>query len=184
MDLEGWRRDVVREFQRTRGLAEKAIAQLSDADYFATPGAETNPVAVIVKHMAGNMRSRWTDFLTTDGEKPDRDRDAEFVLDPADTRAALTACWDASWSILLATLEGLRDADLDRTVTIRAEPHTVYQAIHRQLSHYAYHTGQIVLLARHFAGENWKTLSVAKAASAAFNRSPTSYLERSGGLSS
>ncbi len=178
MDLAGWRRDVVREFQRTKSLADKAMAQISDANYFAAPGPETNPVAIIVKHMAGNMRSRWTDFLTTDGEKPDRHRDAEFVLLPEDSRDSLAARWDAGWSTLLETLEALSDADLDRTVTIRGEPHTVYQAIHRQLAHYAYHAGQIVLLARHFAGDDWKTLSVTKAGSAAFNQSPTSYLGR------
>jgi hypothetical protein len=178
MNSAGYRQDVAREFLRTRALAEKAMAQMSDHAYFAAPDPGTNPVAVIVKHMAGNMRSRWTDFLTTDGEKPDRDRDSEFVLTGEDTRASLTARWEAGWSLLAAALDGLADEDLDRPVAIRGESHTVYQAIHRQLTHYAYHVGQIVLLARHSAGEDWKSLSVPKAGSAAFNQHPSSYLER------
>jgi hypothetical protein len=177
MDLQGYRRDVIREFHRTRELADKAIAQVSDADFFAAPDPQTNPIAIVVKHVAGNLRSRWTDFLTTDGEKPGRDRDGEFVIGPEDGREALLARWDRGWSILFATLEGLRDEDLDATVQIRGEPHTVVQAIHRQLTHYAYHAGQIVLLARHFAGDSWRTLSVPRGGSAAFNQRPTTYLE-------
>jgi hypothetical protein len=144
--------------------------------FFAAPDPGTNPIAIIVKHMAGNLRSRWTDFLTTDGEKPDRNRDSEFVREPGDDRAALLRRWEAGWGVLFATLEGLRDEDLGKTVTIRGEPHKVMQAVNRQLTHYAYHVGQIVLLARHFAGADWKTLSVAKGASAAFNAAPKGYL--------
>jgi uncharacterized damage-inducible protein DinB len=180
MDLSGYRRDVVREFRRTKDLADKAMAQVSDDAFFAAPDAQTNSIAILVKHVAGNLRSRWSDFLTTDGEKPDRNRDAEFVIGPEDGRAALMARWERGWSILFATLDALRDEDLDATVTIRNEPHTVYQAIHRQLTHYAYHAGQIVLLARHYVGDEWKTLSVARGASAAFNQSPTGYLGKRG----
>jgi Protein of unknown function (DUF1572) len=179
MDARGFRRDVIHEFHRTKELADKAMAQVDERGFFATPDAETNPIAVIVKHVAGNQRSRWTDFLTTDGEKPDRHRDTEFVLEPEDTRASLTARWENGWSILFATLDALTDDDLDRIVRIRGEAHTLVQALHRQLTHYAYHAGQIVLLARHFAGASWKTLSVARGASAGFNRNPASYLEGS-----
>lgn len=177
MDAKGWREDVVREFRRTKALADRAMAQVSDEQFLAAPGPETNSIAIVVKHMAGNLRSRWRDFLTTDGEKPDRRRDTEFELDAADDRASLMRRWEEGWAILFATLEALTDADLDRTVTIRGEPHTVVQAVNRQISHYAYHAGQIVLLARHFAGPEWTTLSVAKGASAAFNAAPRSYLE-------
>jgi hypothetical protein len=122
-----------------------------------------------VKHMAGNMRSRWTDFLTTDGEKPSRDRDSEFV-DPPATRQALLADWENGWSRLFSAIEPLTDADLGRTITIRGEAHSVMQAINRQLAHYPHHVGQIVLLAKHFAGERWQSLSVPRNRSAEFNR--------------
>src|SRR5262245_48232869 len=116
MDLSGYRKDVVREFRRTKDLADKAIAQTKDDDFFAAPDAETNSIAILVKHVAGNLRSRWSDFLTTDGEKPDRNRDMEFVIAADDTRATLLARWDRGWSILFATLDALKDADLDATV--------------------------------------------------------------------
>jgi hypothetical protein len=176
VDPAGYRRDVVREFRRTKEIADRAMAQVSDADFFAAPDPHTNPIAVVVKHLAGNLRSRWTDFLTTDGEKPDRHRDAEFVVGYEDGRETLMDRWERGWSILFATLEALRDEDLDVVVTIRGEPHTVHQAVHRQLTHYAYHAGQIVLLARRFAGERWRTLSVPRGGSGAFNRDPTAYL--------
>lgn len=181
MNLTAYREDVTHEFRRTKSLSDRALAQIDDEVFFATPGAETNPIAVIVKHVAGNLRSRWTDLLTTDGEKPDRDRDSEFVLGPEDTRAALMTRWERGWDILFGTLAALRDDDLGATITIRGEPHTVFQAIHRQVSHYAYHVGQIVLLARHYAGERWTTLSVPRGGSAAFNRGPTPYHEERGG---
>ncbi|MFN8178288.1 MAG: DUF1572 family protein [bacterium] len=177
MDLAAYRQDVLREFRRTRELADKAMAQVSDGDFFAAPDPQANSIAIVVKHVAGNLRSRWTDFLTTDGEKPDRNRDGEFAIGPEDGREALMKRWDRGWAILFATLEGLRDVDLDATVVIRGEPHTVVQAIHRQLTHYAYHAGQIVLLARQFAGDSWKTLSVPRGGSAAFNQRPTTYLD-------
>src|SRR6185369_16824417 len=134
---------------------------------------EMNSIGLIVKHMAGNMRSRWRDFLTTDGEKPDRNRDSEFV-DPPATREQLRALWDAGWKYLFTALEPLTEADLGRTVTIRGEAHSVMQAVNRQLAHYPYHCGQIVMLAKHFRGEKWKSLSVPKNKSGEFNRAVTS----------
>src|ERR1700719_1842558 len=127
-----------------------------------------NSIAIIVKHMAGNMRSRWRNFLTTDGEKPDRQRDTEFEDAPA-TRAEIVAIWDAGWNYLFEALTSLTDADLSRTITIRTEPHSVTQAINRQIAHYSYHVGQIVFLARHFAGSDWRTLTIAKKKSGEFN---------------
>jgi hypothetical protein len=142
-------------------MAERAIAQVTDEQLTRTLDPESNSIALIVKHLAGNMRSRWTDFLTSDGEKPDRDRDSEFEIPPAN-RAELMRIWEDGWQRVFAALEPLSDADLSRTVTIRGEPHSVIQAIHRQLAHYAAHTGQIVLLAKHFQSDRWQTLSVPK----------------------
>ncbi len=145
------------------------MAQVSDEQLVATLDDGMNSIAQIVKHMAGNMRSRWTEFLTTDGEKPDRDRDSEFVAPPA-TRGELMDSWEHGWQILFAALEPLSDFDLGRTVTIRGEAHSVMQAINRQIAHYAFHVGQIVFLAKHLAGTNWKALTVPKGKSAEFNR--------------
>ncbi len=156
-------------FRQTKGLADRAMAQASDEQLLRALGEEENSIAILVKHMAGNMRSRWTDFLTTDGEKPDRDRDREFV-EPAATRAALLDDWERGWAALFGTLEGLSDADLTRTVRIRGEAHSVMQAINRAYGHCAYHVGQIVLLAKHYAGENWQTLTIPRKKSAEFNR--------------
>jgi hypothetical protein len=128
-----------------------------------------NSIAQIVKHMTGNMRSRWTDFLNTDGEKPNRHRDSEFV-DPPATRAALMALWEDGWQRLFDALEPLSDTDLTRTVQIRAEPHSVMQAVNRQVAHYAMHCGQIVLLSKHFASNHWQSLSVPRNRSEEFNR--------------
>jgi len=154
-------------FRYYKKQGDKAIAQCSDRDLFVTLDAEANSIAIIVKHVAGNMRSRWTDFLTTDGEKPDRHRDTEFE-NPPRTRVELLAMWERGWKCLFDALAPLKDGDLARTVTIRTEPHSVTQAINRQMAHYAYHVGQIVFLAKHFAGANWKTLSVPKKKSAEF----------------
>ena len=143
-------------------MAEAALAQVDGADWTRAPDGESNSIAVVMKHLSGNMRSRWTRFLDTDGEKPDRDRDSEFALGPADTPEALRKRWDDGWALLFAALEPLKPEDLGRTVTVRREPHTVLQAIHRQMTHYAYHVGQIVWLARHFAGPRWKSLSIPK----------------------
>jgi hypothetical protein len=162
-------------FTGQRKLAEDAMAQVDDAAFFAVLDGESNSIAIVVKHIAGNARSRWRDFLTTDGEKPDRHRDTEFEIGPIDTpeqrteqRAALMATWQEGWSILEAALAPLGPEDLLRTVTIRGEPHTVVQAIVRQISHYGQHVGQIVLLAKHARGGEWKTLSVPRGGSKAF----------------
>ncbi|MCA9726876.1 MAG: DUF1572 family protein [Candidatus Eisenbacteria bacterium] len=166
----------LREFRRTKQLADRAIDQLTDEEIFRLMETDGNSVAIIVKHVAGNLRSRWRDFLTTDGEKPDRDRDSEFLLDAADTRDALLQRWEEGWEILFAALSPLSESDLTREVRIRGEGLSVLQAIQRQMTHYAYHVGQIVLLARTWRGSAWETLSVAKGQSQAFNRAPESYL--------
>jgi hypothetical protein len=145
------------------------MEQVSDEQLFTLLDGEANSIAVIVKHMTGNMRSRWTDFLTTDGEKPSRNRDGEFV-DPPPTRAALLADWEDGWSCLFRAIEPLKEADLSRRVTIRGEAHSVMQAINRQLAHYPHHVGQIVLLAKHLACDRWQSLSVPRNRSAEFNR--------------
>jgi hypothetical protein len=154
--------EAVREFRRLKETADKAMAQTRPQDLFATLGAEENSIAVIVKHLSGNMRSRWTDFLGSDGEKPDRNRDGEFETAAADTREALLARWEDGWRILFGTLASLKEEDLDRSVTIRGERHLALQAINRALSHTASHVGQIILLAKHFAGPDWRTLSIPK----------------------
>jgi hypothetical protein len=165
-----------REFRRLKRLADAALAQLDDRELLLPLGAGDLSAALLMKHFAGNMFSRWRDFLTTDGEKPDRDRDSEFVISLADTRERLTERWDGGWSCLFETLDTLREEDLARTVLIRREPHSVLQAIQRQLTHYAYHTGQIVLAAKCLVGPRWQTLSVAKGQSRSFNESPKPYL--------
>jgi uncharacterized damage-inducible protein DinB len=147
-------------------LGERAIAQAPDEALGITLGEESNSIAIIVKHLYGNMRSRWTDFLTADGEKPDRNRDTEFES-PAATRDQLTAQWEAGWKYVFDALAALTDADLGRTVLIRNEPHSVMQAINRQLAHYSYHVGQIVFLAKHFSSDHWTTLTVPRGRSAA-----------------
>jgi hypothetical protein len=161
--------DSLTLFRYYKKLAEDAMAQAADQELTAVLDGEMNSIAQIVKHMVGNMRSRWTDFLTTDGEKPDRNRDSEFVEPPA-TRADLLAVWEAGWRIVFGALEPLTDADLGRTVLIRGEAHSVLQAVNRQLGHYAYHCGQIVMLAKHFRGAQWKSLTVPKNRSAEFTR--------------
>jgi len=152
-------KDSLAVFRQYKKLGEDAIAQVSDSELTAVLDGEMNSIALVMKHMAGNMRSRWTDFLTTDGEKPDRRRDTEFVEPPA-TREALMALWEDGWSRLWSAVEPLRDEDLSRTVTIRGEPHSVMQAIQRNITHCAYHVGQIVMLAKHFRSEQWRSLSV------------------------
>jgi hypothetical protein len=161
--------DSVAIFRYYKRLGERAMEQVSEAQLFETLDDEGNSIAVIVKHMAGNMRSRWTDFLTTDGEKPDRNRDSEFV-DPPATREALTKLWDDGWARLFSAIEPLTDDDLTRTITIRGEAHSVMQAINRQVAHYPHHVGQIVLLAKHFCCDEWQSLSVPRKGSAEFNR--------------
>src|SRR5579885_2332171 len=144
-------KDSIEVLQYYKKLGERAMAQVSDEALLATPDPESNSIAIIVKHLAGNMRSRFTDFLTSDGEKPDRKRDTEFEAPPK-TRAELMALWEAGWDCVFQALTPLTEADLTRTVQIRSEPHSVMQAINRQVAHYSYHIGQIVYLAKHYAG--------------------------------
>lgn len=163
-------KDSIDLFRYYKMLAERAIEQCPDEGLFAALDAESNSIATIVKHMAGNMRSRWTDFLTTDGEKPDRNRDSEFE-EPPKTRKELLAMWERGWTCVFDALAQLSDADLARTVTIRTEPHSVMQAINRQIAHYSYHIGQITYLAKHFAAHSgkWTALTVPRKKSAEFN---------------
>jgi hypothetical protein len=160
--------DALAMFRQYKTLAERAMEQVEDEQLFASIDSENNSIAIIVKHMAGNMRSRWTDFLTTDGEKPDRQRDSEFVA-PPETREAVMAMWEQGWRHVFDAVEPLTDADMGRTVTIRGEAHSVMQAIHRQVAHYANHVGQIVLLAKHYAGDDWQALTIPRNRSAEFN---------------
>ena len=160
--------DAIRSFRSYKRLAERALEQVSDDEFFFQIDEESNSLALIVKHIAGNQRSRWRDFLTSDGEKPDRHRDTEFELID-DTRESLKAFWETGWTTLFDALESLTPEDLEKTVTIRGEPHTVVEAINRQLTHYPYHIGQIVFLAKHLRASGWKTLSVPRNRSAEFN---------------
>ncbi len=161
--------DVLKSFRKIKALAEKAAAQLDDGEFFRAIDEESNSVALIMKHMSGNMRSRWTDFLTTDGEKPDRDRDSEFVQAEGEDRRAVMERWEAGWRCVFDAVEGLVPGDLLRTVTIRHEPHTVISAINRQVEHYAHHGGQIVFLAKHLKSRDWQTLSIPRGGAPAFN---------------
>jgi uncharacterized damage-inducible protein DinB len=163
-------KDSIDLFRYYKKLAERAIAQCPDAELFAVLDAESNSIAIIVKHMSGNMRSRWRDFLTTDGEKPDRHRDTEFE-EPPKTRAELMELWERGWKYVFDALEPLTEADLTRTVTIRTEPHSVMQAINRQMAHYSHHIGQILFLAKHLtvkATGKWDSLSVPRGQSKQF----------------
>ena len=167
---------VVREFKRLQSLADAAMAQLSDEQFFAVPAPGDNSVAVMVKHVGGNLVSRWSDFLTSDGEKPGRDRDMEFRIGADDTRERLISVWSRGWATLFEALEPLGDPDMARSITIRGEPLTVLQAVNRQLTHYAYHVGQIVYVAKHHRGPTWRTLSIPLGRSAEFNRNPSRYV--------
>jgi len=161
--------DSIELYRYCKRQGDRAMEQVTDEQLFVTLDAEANSIAIIVKHMAGNMRSRWTGFLSSDGEKPDRNRDSEFV-DPAPTREALVRDWETGWACVFGALEPLTDADLSRTITIRGEAHSVMQAMNRQIAHYSYHVGQIVLLAKHFAGDRWQSLTIPRNKSADFNR--------------
>ena len=161
--------DVLLNLRKSKRLADDALAQVDDRQFFHAPDPESNSLALIVKHVTGNQRSRWTDFLTSDGEKPDRNRDGEFELGAEDTRAELMARWDAGWTLVLETIAALRPEDLMSTVTVRGEAHTALQAIERQLVHYSHHAGQIVFLAKHLAGAAWRTLSIPKGRSKEFD---------------
>ena len=161
--------DARASFRAYKKLADKALAQLKDEEYFITLDEEANSVAVVMKHMAGNMLSRWTDFLTTDGEKPDRNRDLEFVIDAQTSKEELLAFWERGWNCLNEALAPLLPSDFDKQVMIRGEAHTLVQAINRQMTHYAYHIGQIVFLAKHFRSSAWQSLSIPRNRSAGFN---------------
>ena len=152
--------DIRFSFRKQKELAEKAFRQVKDQGFFQKPGDHSNSIAIIIKHVAGNLVSRWTDFLTTDGDKPWRDRDAEFIIGPDDTRERLMAAWEAGWAALFQTLSNLQEADLLKTVTIRREEHTVFQAVHRSLTHTSYHVGQIVYLSRLLTKEGWQWITV------------------------
>lgn len=165
--------DALHTFRDYKKIAEKAFAQTSEEDFFRQLDPESNSIAVIVKHMAGNMLSRWTDFLTSDGEKPNRNRDMEFEMLPETSKEDILAFWEKGWQAVFAAIEPLTPADLMTVVKIRGQDHTVVQAINRQISHYANHVGQIVYLAKHFKGGEWQTLSVPRNRSSEFN----AYLE-------
>jgi hypothetical protein len=157
-----------RQLRGHKRIGEGAMSQLRDQDFFVTIDPESNSVAILVKHLAGNMRSRFTDFLTSDGEKPGRFRDTEFELGPSTTRAEIMQWWDGGWACVFAAIDSLKPEDVMRTVTIRGESHTVLQAINRQIAHYAQHIGQIVFLAKHLRSSEWKTLSIPRGKSEEF----------------
>ncbi|HYN84685.1 MAG TPA: DUF1572 family protein [Pyrinomonadaceae bacterium] len=161
--------NAAKNFRRLKESADRAAAQVDDEGFFRLIDDESNSIALVFKHLSGNLRSRWTDFLTTDGDKPDRRRDSEFVVEEGDTRSALAERWEAGWQTLFDTLASLRPEDLLATVRIRGQGHTVVEAVNRQLAHYGEHVGQIVLLAKHVAGRRWQTLSIARGQSEAFN---------------
>ncbi len=161
--------EAFRSFRGYKRMADAALEQLSDQDFFHLPDAESNSIALIVQHMAGNLRSRWTSFLTTDGEKPDRNRDQEFIMAPGTTRAELMRRWEECWGTVFREIEALKPEDFSRTVYIRQEPHTVLQAMNRSMMHAAYHVGQILCQGKHLRGGEWKTLSIPRGKSAEFN---------------
>ncbi len=166
-DLRGtYLRDIARTYRNYKALAERALGQVPDAHLHTELDPNSNSVAVIMKHVAGNLRSRFTDFLTADGEKPDRNRDGEFEMPERASREELLRGWEAGWSAVLGAIDALRAEDLERTVRIRNEPFAVVEALHRSVTHTAYHVGQIVYLARHFAGQDWQSLSIPRGQSA------------------
>jgi hypothetical protein len=167
--------DAIGSFKAYKKLADRAIDQVTDQELFVTLDEEGNSIAVVMKHMAGNMLSRWTDFLTSDGEKPDRNRDMEFVIEEGTTKEKVLAYWERGWQAVFAAIEPLQPQDFERTVNIRGEAHTIVQAINRQLTHYSYHVGQIVFLAKHFRSSQWKSLSVPRNRSSEFNAKMASH---------
>jgi hypothetical protein len=152
--------EAFRSLRGHKRLAEGAFAQLDDEQFFRILDPESNSVAIMVKHLAGNMRSRFTDFLTSDGDKPWRNRDQEFIIEPGATRAELMQRWEECWGLVFDTVRSLQPEDLLKTVTVRGQPHSVLQAVHRQVAHYAYHVGQIVFVAKHLKSSEWKSLSI------------------------
>ncbi|MCB1024100.1 MAG: DUF1572 family protein [Acidobacteria bacterium] len=178
--IENYLKDAIATFRNYKLMAERALEQISDDEFFEQLDAEDNSIAIIVKHISGNMRSRWTNFLDSDGEKPDRDRDGEFLVSDA-SRASLMNYWDTSWAILFDAIEPLTPKDFEKTVAIRGERHTIAEAINRQMTHYAYHVGQITFLAKHFRSEKWKSLSIPKNRSAEFNEFLAARMETGSG---
>jgi hypothetical protein len=162
-------KDATEVFRYYKKLSDRALDQVPGEALYTALDSESNSIAVVMKHVAGNLRSRWRDFLTSDGEKPDRNRDAEFE-DPPQTRTELMALWESGWTMLFDTLATLADDDLGRTIYIRGEGHSVMQAVNRSLTHVVYHCGQITYLAKHFAAANWKPLTVPRGMSATFNQ--------------
>lgn len=162
--------EIRRQLRGHKRLAEAGLAQLKDDDFFVTLDPESNSVAILIKHVSGNMRSRFTDFLTTDGEKPDRHRDTEFEITSKTTREELMHWWEQGWACVFAAVDALAPDDLMRTIYIRQEPHTVVQALNRALTHYAFHLGQVIFLAKHLRSTEWKTLTVPRGKSEEFNR--------------
>ena len=160
--------DMLLQLKKLKGQVEKSIAQVDDSQFFAVLDPEANSIAIIMKHVAGNMRSRWTDFLTSDGEKPDRNRDGEFLVQKEETRPEIMVAWEDGWKRTIAAISALAPEDLSRTIHVRGEAHTVLEAINRQVAHYAAHAGQIVLLAKHYAGSRWQTLSIPRGKSQLF----------------
>lgn len=159
----------ITEFRKLKQQADRALAQASSDDLFRTLDDESNSLAILMKHLVGNIRSRWTNFLTADGEKPDRNRDSEFVIEEADTAESLRQRWEAAWKLLLEGLQNLKPQDLERSVLIRGESQSVPEAVFRQMTHYASHVGQMVFLAKHYAGDRWQTLSVPRGQSEEYN---------------
>ena len=170
METSEYLEEATRQFRGLKKTADGALAQVSDADFFAALDPESNSLALIVKHLAGNMRSRWTDFLTSDGEKPNRRRDSEFLIEDGDTREDLLRRWEEGWALTFSAIAPISAEDFRRTVEIRGQPHSILRAINRQIAHCAYHVGQLVFLAKHFAGSRWETLSVARGKSEEFNK--------------
>lgn len=167
--VQNYHEDSIASLKSYKKLADKAIAQLKDEEFFVTLDDESNSVAVVMKHMAGNMFSRWTDFLTSDGEKPNRNRDMEFVIEQSTTKQDVLDYWERGWACVFAAIEPLTAEDFAKKVMIRGEEHTIVMAINRQLMHYAYHIGQIVYLAKHFRASDWNSLTIPRNKSAEFN---------------
>ena len=166
--IENYKADAIATFRNYKLMAEKSVAQISDDEFFHLTDAKSNSVAIMVKHIAGNLTSRFTDFLTTDGEKPSRNRDGEFDSEN-DSRESLMKFWEQGWQVLFDSIEPLTVEDFAKSVPIRGQPHTICEAINRQMTHYAYHIGQIAFLAKHFRAKDWKTLSVPRGQSGEFN---------------
>ena len=168
MDGQKYIDDCLLQLRKLKTHADRAVAQTKDEHIFKTLDAESNSIALIMKHLAGNMKSRWTDFLLSDGEKPNRNRDAEFEIGTEDSRTSILATWEDGWNCTISAISSLKSDDLEKAITIRGESHSVLEAINRQLTHYAAHVGQIVFLAKHYAGSNWQTLSIPRGKSKEF----------------